>query len=118
MTVREGVRIAQLELEIRALKDQLAAKPSKAFPCSDPAFKLVSFLGSPARLARRDMIAEMECAARERFPECKPVVTEIRYKGPYGKREATFRERAFRLSAGFLFSRCCSDSLPFRGGRS
>ena len=35
------------------------------------------------------MIAEMERISREKFADCKPSVTEIRYKGPYGKREAT-----------------------------
>ena len=35
------------------------------------------------------MIAEMERVSREKFADCKPSVTEIRYKGPYGKREAT-----------------------------
>ena len=75
------------------MQEQLAlnliSKRSKAFPLIDPAFKLISFLGFRTGLARQAMIAEMERAARERFPECKPVVAEIRYKGPYGKRDAT-----------------------------
>ena len=35
------------------------------------------------------MISEMERAALDKFLECKPLVSEIRYKGPYGKREAS-----------------------------
>ena len=35
------------------------------------------------------MIGEMERAAQEKLQECKPVVSEIRFRGPYGKREAT-----------------------------
>ena len=31
----------------------------------------------------------MQSSPRERFPECKPVVAEICYKGSYGKRETT-----------------------------
>ena len=31
----------------------------------------------PTGLARQDMLGEMERTARERFPECKPVVTKF-----------------------------------------
>ena len=67
MRAREGDRIAQLESEIRSFKYQLAAKTTKAFPLSDPAFKQISFLGFPKGFARQYMIAEMERAARERL---------------------------------------------------
>ena len=85
-------RVAKLESEVAQLKARLssgvpsASKPSSA---NDPAFKQISFLGFPSGYSRQGMISEMERAAREKFPECKPVVCEIRYKGPYGKREAT-----------------------------
>ena len=31
----------------------------------------------------------MERVSRDKFPDCKQVITEIKYKGPYGKRETT-----------------------------
>ena len=91
----EGDRVANLEAEIRSLKAQLAggsnsnSSSAKAFPLNDPAFKQISFLGFPKGSSRQDMISEMERVSREKFADCKPSVTEIRYKGPYGKREAT-----------------------------
>ena len=91
----ESDRVANLEAEIRSLKAQLAggsnsnSSSAQMFPLNDPAFKQISFLGFPKGCSRQDMIAEMARVSREKFADCKPSVTEIRYKGPYGKREAT-----------------------------
>ena len=43
------------------------------------------------------MIAELRRVAREIFTECKPMVAEVRYKGPYRKREATLNGHNFRF---------------------
>ena len=51
--------------------------------------KQISFPRFPNGLSRQDVIAEMKRAAREGFPECKPVVPDSRHTGTHGKREAT-----------------------------
>ena len=91
-SANDADRVAKLESELAQLKARLSSGiPSTSKPSSanDPAFKQISFLRFPSGFSRQGMIFTMERAVREKFPECKPLVCEIRYTGPYGKREAT-----------------------------
>ena len=89
-TVRNSERVEQLEAQVKSLKGEMATRRSKSEgPVRnkfDPASRQISFLGFPEGLSRTLCRREMDNFAEKNFPDYKPIFSEVRFKGEYGKR--------------------------------